>query len=136
MVIRFAEQNEALCTHLIFELEDSALIVQDDTISFCKVLVSLGCKITVEHFGDNLASLAGLRAIQPHFKNFRKTYEDIHSDKESQLFVSSLLSIARGLSISIIAELVENEAESIALSQLHVSYQQGFYFAKPSLWQY
>jgi EAL domain-containing protein (putative c-di-GMP-specific phosphodiesterase class I) len=131
-------QNEALCTYLIFELEDSALIHhKNDAVSFCKALVSLGCKITVEHFGDNLASLAGLRAIQPHFvKISGKLTKDVHSDKDSQLFVSSLLSIARGLSISIIAELVENEAESIALSQLHVSYQQGFYFAKPSLWQY
>jgi len=131
-------QNEALCTYLIFELEDSALIHhKNDAVSFCKALVSLGCKITVEHFGDNLASLAGLRAIQPHFvKISGKLTKDIHSDKDSQLFVSSLLSIARGLSISIIAELVENEAESIALSQLYVSYQQGFYFAKPSLWQF
>ena len=131
-------QNEALCTYLVFELEDSALIHhKNDAVSFCKALVSLGCKITVEHFGDNLASLAGLRAIQPHFvKISGKLTKDIHSDKDSQLFVSSLLSIARGLSISIIAELVENEAESIALSQLYVSYQQGFYFAKPSLWQY
>lgn len=131
-------QNAALCTHLIFELEDSALIHhKDDAILFCKSLVNLGCKITIEHFGDNLASLAGLRAIQPHFvKISGKLTKDIHADQDSQLFVSSLLSIARGLSISIIAELVENEAESVALTRLDVVYQQGFYFAKPSLWQY
>ena len=122
---------------LIFELEDSALIHhKNDAISFCKVLVSLGCKITVEHFGDNLASLAGLRAIQPHFvKISGKLTKDIHTDKDNQLFVSSLLSIARGLNINVIAELVENEAESVALTQLDVAYQQGFYFAKPTLWQ-
>lgn len=131
-------QNTALCTQLVFELEDSALIHhKDDAILFCKSLVNLGCKITIEHFGDNLASLAGLRAIQPHFvKISGKLTKDIHADQDSQLFVSSLLSIARGLSINIIAELVENEAESVALTRLDVVYQQGFYFAKPSLWQY
>ena len=130
-------QNTALCTKLVFEFEDSALIHhKDDTISFCKTLMTLGCRVTIEHFGENLASLAGLRAIQPHFvKISGKLTKDIHTDKDNQLFVSSLLSIARGLNINVIAELVENEAESVALTQLDVAYQQGFYFAKPTLWQ-
>ena len=137
-LLTLLNQNTALCTQLVFELEDSALIHhKDDAILFCKSLVNLGCKITIEHFGDNLASLAGLRAIQPHFvKISGKLTKDIHADKDSQLFVTSLLSIARGLNISVIAELVENEAESVALSRLDVAYQQGFYFAKPALWQY
>jgi len=137
-LLNLLNQNTALCTQLVFELEDSALIHhKDNAISFCKSLVNLGCKITIEHFGDNLASLAGLRAIQPHFvKISGKLTKDIHADKDSQLFVTSLLSIARGLNISVIAELVENEAESVALSRLDVVYQQGFYFAKPALWQY
>ncbi len=109
-------QNTALCTKLVFEFEDSALIHhKDDTISFCKTLMTLGCRVTIEHFGENLASLAGLRAIQPHFvKISGKLTKDIHTDKDNQLFVSSLLSIARGLNINVIAELVENEAESVA----------------------
>lgn len=136
-LLSLLNQNKALCTHLIFELEDSALIHhKDEAISLCKSLVSLGCKITIEHFGENLASLAGLRAIQPHFvKISGKLTKEIHADKDSQLFVTSLLSIARGLSIGVIAELVENEAESVALTRLDVVYQQGFYFAKPMLWQ-
>ncbi|WP_394220695.1 EAL domain-containing protein [Alteromonas gracilis] len=130
-------QNIALCTKLVFEFEDSALIHhKENAIALCKVLKELGCRITIEHFGDNLASLAGLRAIQPHFvKISGKLTKDIHVDKDNQLFVSSLLSIARSLTINIIAELVENEAESEALTQLDVEFQQGYYFAKPTLWQ-
>ena len=136
-LLSLLNQNKALCTHLVFELEDSALIHHKaEAIPLCKSLVSLGCKITIEHFGENLASLAGLRAIQPHFvKISGKLTKEIHADKDSQLFVTSLLSIARGLSIEVIAELVENEAESVALTRLDVVYQQGFYFSKPMLWQ-
>ena len=136
-LLSLLNQNKALCTHLVFELEDSALIHHKaESIPLCKSLVSLGCKITIEHFGENLASLAGLRAIQPHFvKISGKLTKEIHADKDSQLFVTSLLSIARGLSIEVIAELVENEAESVALTRLDVVYQQGFYFSKPMLWQ-
>jgi len=137
-LISTLNQNMALCTKLVFEFEDSALIYyKEDAIALCNTLKELGCRITIEHFGENLASLAGLRAIQPHFvKISGKLTKEIHIDKDNQLFVSSLLSIARSLNINIIAELIENEAESVALTQLNVEYQQGFYFAKPTLWQF
>ncbi|MEC7481289.1 MAG: EAL domain-containing protein, partial [Pseudomonadota bacterium] len=57
-----------------------------------------------------------------------------HTNKDNQLFVSSLINIAKGLNIHVIAEMVENEAESVALSKLDVEHQQGYYFSKPSLW--
>jgi EAL domain-containing protein (putative c-di-GMP-specific phosphodiesterase class I) len=61
--------------------------------------------------------------------------KDIQSEADNQLFISSLLSIARSLNIQVIAELVESEAESTALAELNVGYQQGYHFAKPTLWQ-
>ena len=57
-----------------------------------------------------------------------------HTNKENQLFVSSLINIATGLNIKVIAEMVETEAESVALNKLGVEHQQGYYFAKPALW--
>jgi EAL domain-containing protein (putative c-di-GMP-specific phosphodiesterase class I) len=130
-------QNTALCTKLVFEIEDSVLIRHRDVaIPFCQTIMDKGCKITIEHFGDNLASLSGLRAIQPQFvKISGKLTKDIHTEEDNKLFISSLLSIARSLNINVIAELVESEAESSALSALKVEYQQGYYFAKPTLWQ-
>ena len=130
-------QHPELCERLVFEIEDSALIHhKEQAISFAKALIGMKCRVTIEHFGDNLASLAGLRAIQPHFvKISGKLTKGIHTDNDNLLFVSSLLSVARSLHISVIAELVENEAESVALSAADVQFQQGYYFAKPTLWQ-
>ncbi|WP_269519984.1 bifunctional diguanylate cyclase/phosphodiesterase [Alteromonas sp. BMJM2] len=126
-----------LCKQLVFEIEDSALIHhKEQSITLANALIEKGCRVTVEHFGDNLASLTGLRAIQPDFvKISGKLTKGIHTDKDNLLFVSSLLSVARSLGISVIAELIENEAESVALSSADVQFQQGFYFAKPTLWQ-
>jgi diguanylate cyclase (GGDEF)-like protein len=136
-LIEILNQNTALCTKLVFEIEDSVLIRHKDiAVPFCQTIMDKGCRITIEHFGDNLASLSGLRAIQPHFvKISGKLTKDIHTEEDNQLFISSLLSIARSLNINVIAELVENEAESNTLSALQVGYQQGYYYAKPTLWK-
>lgn len=130
-------KHSELCEQLVFEIEDSALIHnRDQSISLAKALIEKGCRVTIEHFGDNLASLSGLRAIHPHFvKISGKLTKDIHLDKDNLLFVNSLLSVARSLDIAVIAELVENEAESVALRNANVEFQQGYYFAKPTMWQ-
>jgi len=135
-LIQQLSEHEALCHRIIFEIQDAALIhYNEEAISFCKRVTQLGCRITVEHFGDNFASLSGLRAIQPAYvKLSGRLTESIHTNKDNQLFVSSLLNIARSLNIKVIAEKVENEAESVALNNLDIIHQQGYYFSKPALW--
>ena len=130
------KERDEICPRLVFEIEDSALInFHQEAVALCKDLIKLGCRITVEHFGDNFASLSGLRAIQPHFvKLSGRLTQSIHTNKDNQLFVSSLTSIARTLNIKVIAEMVENEAESVALNTLDITHQQGYYFAKPTMW--
>lgn len=135
-LVQKMEQYSELCNKVIFEIENTVLIQHKaDTVILCKTLKEFGCRITIEHFGEHLASLSGLRAVQPDFvKVSGKLTKGIDTDQDSQLFIGSLLSIARGLGINVIAELVESEAESKALSQLNVLHQQGFYFAKPTIW--
>ncbi|MDY6978118.1 MAG: EAL domain-containing protein, partial [Pseudomonadota bacterium] len=135
-LIKEIANRKALSHRLFFEVEDAALIqYREVTESLCRQLINIGCGITIERFGDNFASLSGLRAIQPQFvKLSGRLTQGIHTNKDNQLFVSSLVSIAKGLNIKVIAEMVENEAESVALNKLGVDHQQGYYFAKPSLW--
>lgn len=135
-LVKELAQRENLCSKLLFEIEDAALIQQREyTELLCRHLMGLGCRITIEHFGDNFASLSGLRVIQPQFvKLSGRLTQGIHTNKDNQLFVSSLISIAKNLNIKVIAEMVETEAESIALTKLGVEHQQGYYFAKPALW--
>ena len=108
---------------------------KNETLAFCLAVRELGCKITIEHFGENLASLAGIRAIQPDFlKVSGKLTKGIEESRDNQLFVSSLVSIANGLNIQVIAELVETEQESTALAKVGVMFQQGYLFSKPAQW--
>lgn len=122
--------------YLSFEIEDMTIVqYKEKTLGFCSSVREFGCKITIEHFGENLASLSGIRAIQPNFlKISGKLTKGIEENRDNQLFVSSLVSIANGLNIQVIAELVETEIESQHLSRIGVKFQQGYLFSKPTQW--
>ncbi len=126
----------SLAKQLVFEIEDMTIVqYKNETLAFCHAVRELGCKITIEHFGENLASLAGIRAIQPDFlKVSGKLTKGIEESRDNQLFVSSLVSIANGLNIQVIAELVETEKESTALTKVGVMFKQGYLFSKPVQW--
>ena len=135
-LVKEIAKRRQLSNRLLFEIEDAALIQHREAAeSLCRQLIHLGSRVTIERFGDNFASLSGLRAIQPQFvKLSGRLTQGIHTNEDNKLFVSSLVSIAKGLNIKVIAEMVENEAESVALIKLGVAHQQGYYFAKPALW--
>ena len=135
-IVALLQMTPAIANRIVFEIEDMTIIqYKNETLSFCQAVRELNCKITIEHFGENLASLTGIRAIQPDYlKVSGKLTKGIEESRDNQLFVSSLVSIANGLNIQVIAELVETEQESTALAKVGVMFQQGYLFSKPAQW--
>ncbi|MFC3121284.1 bifunctional diguanylate cyclase/phosphodiesterase [Agaribacter flavus] len=121
------------CPKLVLEIPERAL-VQDVSLmqTFCKNLKALGVKITIEHFGAQLAGIAHLSNIRPDYLKIDGRFtRNIHLKKENQLFVNSLTSIAKGLSISVIAEMIESEEELIWLKTSGVELFQGYFIEEP-----
>ncbi|NDV89953.1 EAL domain-containing protein [Alteromonas sp. 345S023] len=133
----FLNDNKEIGPQLVFEIEDDSLIHnKQSVIAFTNLVRSFKARITIEHFGANLASLTGLRAIHPDYvKISGNLTKDINESGDNQLFISSLVSIATSLQISVISELVESEEESSTLKNLKVINQQGYYHARPELWK-
>lgn len=133
----YLADNKIVSSRLVFEIEDDALIHNKRAvIDFAKIVRSVGAKITIEHFGANLASLTGLRAIHPDFvKISGNLTKEINESSDNQLFISSLVSIATSLQIGVISELVESEDESNTLTSLKVTNQQGYFHARPEIWK-
>jgi len=57
---------------------------------------------------------------------------NIGDEKENQFFVGSILKIAHGLDIKLVAEMVESENDLNALSGLNVDAAQGYFIGKPN----
>jgi diguanylate cyclase (GGDEF)-like protein len=126
-------ENSEVCAKLVLEIPERALVNDVNQLSgFVKKLKQLGIKITVERFGAQLAGITHLRDIRPDYLKLDGRFiRNIQNEPDNQLFVQSLISIAHGLNIKIIAEMVESIDESDWLKKAGIDYQQGYFIGAP-----
>ncbi|MAD16324.1 MAG: GGDEF domain-containing protein [Alteromonadaceae bacterium] len=132
-LINALPQDSAACAKLVLEIPERALVNgTQDLVLFIQQLKSRGVRITVERFGAQLAAITHLRKIRPDYLKLDGRYvRNIHNEPDNQLFVQSLVNIAHGLNIQVIAEMVESEAEAKCLTDLFVDHLQGYYIGMP-----
>jgi diguanylate cyclase (GGDEF)-like protein len=125
--------NSEVCSKLVLEIPERALVNDMNKLSgFVKELKQSGVKITVERFGAQLAGFTHLRDIRPDFLKLDGRFiRNINNEPDNQLFVQSLVSIAHGLNIKVIAEMVESLEESEWLKSADIDFQQGYFIAAP-----
>jgi EAL domain-containing protein (putative c-di-GMP-specific phosphodiesterase class I) len=125
--------DSALCSRLVLELPERALVNQLTGLEeLVEALKQKGVRITVERFGAQLAAVTHLRKIRPDFLKIDGRFtRNIDKEPDNQLFVQSLVNIAHGLNIKVIAEIVETEEEAKCLLNLFVDYIQGYYIGPP-----
>lgn len=126
-------KDRALCSRLVLEIPERALVNQLSGLNeLVEKLKALGVRITVERFGAQLAAITHLRKLRPDFLKVDGRFtRNIDAEPDNQLFVQSLVNIAHGLNIKVIAEVVETESEAQCLKDLFVDHIQGFYIAPP-----
>ena len=124
-----------MCLELVLELPERALVNQLSGLGeLIEALKQKGVRITVERFGAQLAAVTHLRKIKPDFLMIDGRFtRNINNEPDNQLFVQSLVNIAHGLNIKVIAELVETQMEAQCLLGLFVDYIQGYYICPPKL---
>jgi EAL domain-containing protein (putative c-di-GMP-specific phosphodiesterase class I) len=125
----------SISAKIVLEIPEKAIVTDTPALLvFVKSIHEMGAKITIERFGAQLAGVRHLREIQPDFLKIDGRYiKNIHNEVDNQLFVQSLVSIAHGLNIKIIAETVESIEESNWLANIGVDYQQGYHIDTPKI---
>jgi EAL domain-containing protein (putative c-di-GMP-specific phosphodiesterase class I) len=91
-----------------------------------------GVRIAIDDFGTGFSSLSALRTL--HFDKIKIDREFVtHVDtrRDSQAICQSIVALARGLGIRVLAEGVERREEYLWLRQHGCNEFQGFYFAQP-----
>ena len=126
-------QNSAACAKLVLEIPERAVVSNGEKLGqFVQQIKQLGVGITIERFGAQLASISQLRQMQPDYLKIDGRYtRNIANQPDNQLFVGSLVNIAHGLNIEVIAELVESEQDAAYLRSLNIDYLQGYYIQLP-----
>ncbi|WDE10362.1 EAL domain-containing protein [Thalassomonas haliotis] len=126
-------REPAITSRLIFEISEYGLQQNiQSSKRFIDMAHRVGSRITVEKFGVGLTSFKFFRDLKPDFIKMDSTYtRDIDEDKNNQYFLRLMVDLAHRLSISVLAESVENQEEKHALQKLFIDGYQGFYIGKP-----
>ena len=95
-------------------------------------LKQLGVPISIDDFGTGASSLAQLRKLRPEeLKIDRSFVLDLATSRDARAVVDAVVKLAQALSIKVVAEGVETEAQHDILRTLGCNELQGYLFAKP-----
>lgn len=116
---------------LIFELtESSALVDGDLMIESLRAIKQMGIQLAIDDFGVGYASMTFLReAPIDGIKIDRRFVANLLHDRRDAAIVSSLIRLARGLSLSVTGEGIETVEQSRHLARLQCFEQQGLLFS-------
>jgi len=95
-------------------------------------LKDLGVRIAIDDFGTGYSSLSYLQQLPiDHLKIDRSFISGSDQAGGNSHIVNSIISLARALGLSVIAEGVEQEEQLARLRDLHCDNAQGFMFSRP-----
>lgn len=104
----------------------------DRTVQLLTDLKNLGVRVAIDDFGTGYSSLAQIRRFPiDTLKVDRSFVRNIHHDTEGQAITSAIFSMAKNLSLTVVAEGVETIDEACYLKSSTCDEMQGYYFSKP-----
>jgi len=112
--------------------ESSIMESQELTSSTLRRLQELGINLEIDDFGTGYSSLSRLHEYPfSTVKIDRSFIKDLDTQAESLHLVKTILRLAEGLGLSVVAEGIETPEQLARLASLGCGYGQGYYFSKP-----
>ena len=104
----------------------------EQAIKILKDLRKLGITLAIDDFGTGYSSLAYLKKLPINKLKIDKTFIDnLVTDREDQIVVSAIVSLAKNFNLSLIAEGIETKEQEDFISKLGCEEYQGYLFSKP-----
>jgi diguanylate cyclase (GGDEF)-like protein/PAS domain S-box-containing protein len=118
--------------HLRLEVTESALVEESAlAIGSLEALSEMGVGLVLDDFGTGYSSLAYLNRFPfDALKIDRSFVEALGVEQERTAIVEAIIGMARALSLDVIAEGVENEAQLSELDRLGCDFAQGHLFSQ------
>lgn len=124
--------REDLANRLVVEMTESAAI-QDiqESVRFLEQIKSLGCRVAIDDFGAGHTSFRYLREMKVDSVKIDGSYiTNLANSLENQIFVRTMINLARELGIRTVAEWVGCEEDALLLESWGINYMQGHFFGE------
>ncbi len=118
---------------LELEITESALMSREQEVDgLMRDIRALGIELSIDDFGTGYSSLAYLKRFPvQRLKVDRAFIRDLGKDDDSAAIVGSIVNLARGLKLQVVAEGVETVQQLEILRAMDCDEYQGFLFSRP-----
>ena len=132
-VLDAVERHGITPNQLKLELTESLLLENiEDTITTMNALNDIGVMFSLDDFGTGYSSLQYLRKLPlDQLKIDRSFISDIATNTNDETIVHTIIAMARGLKLDVIAEGVETQAQCQLLLKHDCRHYQGYLFGRP-----
>jgi diguanylate cyclase (GGDEF)-like protein/PAS domain S-box-containing protein len=132
VVMDALKQSGLPAKRLELEITETLLLEKSaEVLATLHALRALGVHISMDDFGTGYSSLSYLRSFPfDKIKIDQSFVRDLGANRDAQAIVRSIISLGKGLGVTITAEGVETEAELSCLRSEGCNEAQGFLFSK------
>ncbi|MEW8525700.1 MAG: GGDEF domain-containing phosphodiesterase, partial [Candidatus Thiodiazotropha endolucinida] len=132
LINRVIEETGMNPTELELEVTENVVQTNPENLTVFRELKDLGVLIAIDDFGVGYSSFASLKHLTADYlKIDRHFVNDMLSDDETQLLITSMIDLGHKLQHRIIAEGVETDTQFEVLNNLGCDTAQGYLFSKP-----
>jgi diguanylate cyclase (GGDEF)-like protein/PAS domain S-box-containing protein len=133
LIDRVLQETHLASQYLELELTESLLLSNAHvTFSVLQELRAMGLKLAIDDFGTGYSSLSYLKQFPvSKLKIDRSFVREVAVNPDDAAITAAIIAMARNLSLKVIAEGVENEAQMSFLRLHQCDEIQGYYFSKP-----
>jgi EAL domain-containing protein (putative c-di-GMP-specific phosphodiesterase class I) len=132
LVVDTLKQSGLPARRLELEITETLLLEKSsEVLATLHALRALGVRISMDDFGTGYSSLSYLRSFPfDKIKIDQSFVRDLAANPDAQAIVRSIISLGKGLGVTITAEGVETEAEVNCLRNEGCNEGQGFLFSR------
>jgi diguanylate cyclase (GGDEF)-like protein len=133
-IANLIERHRIDPSRLIIELTETAAVSDiADAQRFIELMHRTGCRVYLDDFGAGFSTFSYLKHINADALKFDGQFIiNLSNDHANQIFVKSMVTIARGLGKKTVAEFVEDADTLQLLKEFGVDMAQGYHVHKPS----
>jgi diguanylate cyclase (GGDEF)-like protein len=133
--VDYVRANASVADRLTVELtETAALHAFEENAQFISRLRELGCSVAIDDFGAGYTSFRNLQILNFDMVKIDGSYiKDFAHSPDNQLFVRTLVDLAKNFKLKTVAEWADSDEDAKLLAEMGIDYLQGFRFGRPDM---
>lgn len=134
-MLDLVKAHQTVADRLVLEITETVAMQDiENSAQFVASLRALGCRVALDDFGAGYTSFRHLKSLAVDLVKIDGQFvQGVADDADNQLFVKTLLTLAKGLGLRTVAECVENEQDARFLRENGVDLLQGYLYGRPEL---